>query len=112
MRTFVVLVLCAALLGAQTRRPQRPQSRVSQLETPVATFHGKLQSLSKKDIVLEIGEDQTIDFHISHKTRFLKDGKPIKPAAIPAGAALTVEGKRDLLGNVDAVTVTVDTAHS
>ena len=100
MRTCAVLWLSAALLAAQT------------METPVATFHGKLKSVSKKDIVLEVGEDQTIAFHISHKTKFLKDGKPIKPAAIPAGAPLTVDGRRDLFGNVDAVTVTVDSNHT
>jgi hypothetical protein len=90
--------LLAAILAAQP------------LETPVATFHGKLKSLSKKEIVLELGEDQSIAFHVSGKTRFLKNGKPIKPAAIAAGAALTIDGRRDLLGNVDAVTVTVDPA--
>jgi len=98
MRACAVLVLLAVVLAAQP------------LETPVATFHGKLKSISKKDIVLETGEDQSITFHISHKTKFVKDGKSIKPAAIPAGAQLTIDGKRDLLGNVDAVTVTVDAA--
>jgi hypothetical protein len=89
-------------------RQAQPQTKVSELETPVATFHGTLKSLSKKEVVLAMPEDQSIVFHVSHKTKFLKDGKPIKPAAIPADATLTVDGKRDLLGNVEAVSVTVD----
>ena len=67
--------------------------------------------MSKKDVILEVGEDQSISFHISGKTKFLKEGKPIKPAAIAPGASLTIDGKRDLLGNVDAVTVTVDSCN-
>ena len=79
------------------------------METPVATFHGTVRSINKKEIVLDMPEDQSIAFHISHKTKFVKDAKAIKPAAIAAGAMVTVDGKRDLLGNVEAVTVTVDT---
>jgi hypothetical protein len=81
---------------------------VSELETPVATFHGALRSINKKEVVLALPEDQSIAFHVSHKTKFLKDAKPIKPSAIAPGAPVTIEGKRDVLGNVEAVTVTVD----
>ena len=96
--------------GRQGRQRQQPQNKVSDLETPVATFHGTLKSISKKEVVLELPEDQSIAFHISHKTKFLKDGKPVKSSAIAAGAPVTVDGKRDLLGNVEAVTVTVDSS--
>jgi hypothetical protein len=82
---------------------------VSDLETPVATFHGTVRTINKKEIVVDMPEDQSIAFHISHKTKFLKDAKPVKPASIGAGAPVTVDGKRDLLGNVEAVTVTLDT---
>ena len=93
----------------QGRTRQQPQNRGSDLETPAATFHGAVRSISKKEIVLEMPENQSIAFHISHKTKFLKDAKPIKPAAIAVGTVVTVDGKRDLLGNVEAVSVTVDT---
>src|SRR5215467_11412745 len=116
MRLSIIVLAVAALVCAQTPNPGRrgrqtqPQARVSDLETPVATFHGTLKSINKKEVVLALAEDQTIAFHVSHKTKFLKDGKAIKPSAIPADAPLTVDGKRDLLGNVEAVTVTVDAA--
>jgi len=67
-----------------------------------------VKSISKKEIVLAMPEDQSVAFHISHKTKFVKDSKPIKPAAVGAGATVMVEGKRDALGNTDAVTVTLD----
>jgi hypothetical protein len=105
-------VVCAQVVTPSTGRRSRaqPQTRISDLETPVATFQGTLKSVSKSEIVLGMPEDQSIVFHISHKTKFLRDAKPIKPSAIPAGASLTVDGKRDLKGNVEAVTVTVDPA--
>jgi hypothetical protein len=96
--------------GRQGKQRQQPQNKVSELETPVATFHGTLRSINKKEIVLDLAEDQSIAFHISHKTKFLKEAKAIKPTAIAAGAPVTVDGKRDLLGNVEAVTVTVDSS--
>jgi hypothetical protein len=118
LKCLLALIL-GSVLWAQTQSPgrqsrqgqrQQPQNKVSELETPVATFHGTLRSISKKEIVLDLPEDQSITFHISHKTRFVKDTKSIKPSAIAAGALVTVDGKRDLLGNVEAVTVTVDSS--
>lgn len=110
MRWCVVAIVLAAQLGAQAPagKRSRPQQHVSPLETPVATFHGTLTSASKKEVILALPNDQSITFHVSHKTKFLKDSKPVKPEALPAGAAVTIEGKRDLLGNVEAVSVTLD----
>ncbi len=80
------------------------------METPVATFHGTLKSLSKKELVLAMPEDQAITFYVSHKTKYLKDSKPIKAADIKSGAPLSVDGRRDALGNTEAVTVTVESS--
>src|ERR1041384_4626349 len=114
LAAVLVPILCAQLPPTarqtrQTRQRQQPQNKTSDLETPAATFHGTVRSISKKEIVLDLPEDQSVAFHISHKTKFLKDAKAIKTAAIAAGAPVTIDGKRDLLGNVEAVTVTVDT---
>jgi hypothetical protein len=116
MRKCLLALALASLLSGQTQPPGRqsrqskkqPQNKISDLETPVATFQGTLRSIGKKEIVLDLPEDQSIAFHVSHKTKFVKDAKAIKPSTIAAGTPLTVEGKRDLLGNVEAVTVTVD----
>ncbi len=115
MRKLLIAMALLAVLNAQMTpsggrrsRQGRSQTSISPLETPPATFHGTLRSLTKKEVVLALPEDQSVAFHISHKTKFLKDGKPVKPADIHTDTALTVEGKRDALGNVEAVTVTVD----
>jgi hypothetical protein len=100
-----VPALCQVRRGRQQRQPQ---TGISDLETPVATFQGKVKTISKQEIVLEMPEDQSVAFHISHKTKFVKDAKPIKPNAITAGATVMVEGKRDVRGNTEAVTVTLD----
>ena len=81
-----------------------------QLETPVATFHGTLKSLSRKELVLLLPGDQEVTFYISHKTKFSQNNKPVKPAGIPDGASLSVDGKRDILGNTEAVAVRVETS--
>ena len=94
----------------QTTRQRQSQGKISDLETPAATFHGTVRSISKKEIVLDLPEDQSVAFHISHKTKFMKDAKAIKPSGIAAGTPVMVDGKRDLLGNVEAVTVTVEKA--
>jgi hypothetical protein len=106
--SFVALLCAPAWAQSRRGRTRSPQTGISDLETPVATFQGKVRSISKKEIVLDMPEDQSIAFHISHKTKFVKDDKPIKAAAISAGATVMVEGKRDALGNTDAVSVTLD----
>jgi len=115
MRMLSIAVAVAVVVSAQMpsgarrgRQGKQGQTGISPLETPPATFHGTLRSATKKEIVLALPEEQSVAFHISHKTKFLKDGKAIKPTAIPEGTTLTVEGKRDLMGNVEAVSVTVD----
>ena len=100
-------------VGAQQprgrRQERKQQTRISDLETPVATFRGTLKSIDKKDVILTLTEkDQEVTFHRSRKTKFLKDGKEIKPATITPGTTVSVEAKRDALGNIDAVNVIVE----
>src|SRR5579871_4702401 len=102
---LAILVLSAVCTAQMTtgRRRQTRQTGISPLETPAATFHGTLTSVNKKQLVLGIGEDQAITFYVSHKTKFLKDSKPIKPAEIASGTLLAVDGKRDAMGNTEAI---------
>src|SRR5215471_9675468 len=99
---FLSLLVLPASGQSRRGRQRQPQTGISDLETPVATFQGTVRSINKKEIVVDMPEDQSIAFHISHKTKFVKDTKPIKPAAIAAGVPVTVEGKRDALGNTEA----------
>src|SRR5579863_1967544 len=101
MRKCVLAILVLSMVCmAQTttgRRRSTKQAGISPLETPAATFHGTLTSVTKKELVLGVGEDQAITFYISHKTKFLKVSKAIKPTEIASGALLTIDGKRDAL---------------
>ena len=114
MRKCVLVLTVACTLSAQapvqtrSRRSGTQQSGVSPLETPVATFHGTLKSVSKKELVLEVQNEHEVAFAISHKTKFLKEKKSIKAADIPSGAVLSVDGKRDILGNTEAVVVRLE----
>jgi hypothetical protein len=112
LAAMLVPALCAqtpTMGRVRTGRTRQPQTGISDLETPAATFHGTVRSISKQEIVLDLPEDQSVAFHISRKTKFVKEAKPIKPTEIAAGAPVTIDGKRDARGNTEAVTVTVDT---
>lgn len=74
----------------------------------VVTFHGKLKALSKKEITIETEDQPLFNIGRTGKTRFLKDGKAIKPEQIPMDAALTVDVKKDPDLNPQAVLVMVD----
>ena|SRR5690349_5716477 len=119
MRTCVLACIALLTVSTQakaqvrqpaTRRAGGRQSGISPLETPAATFHGTLKSISKKELILALPDDHEVVFYLSHKTKFLKDQKPIKPSAIPADARLSVDGKRDIRGNTEAVSVTVESS--
>jgi hypothetical protein len=107
---IIVLSLSPAFAqsGRRSKQERKPQSKISELETPLATFRGTVKSIDKKEIVLELAEEkQEVAFHRSRKTKFLKDAKEVKPSDIPPGTPVAIEAKRDLLGNIDAVSVIV-----
>jgi hypothetical protein len=113
-KCVLTILLAATVCAAQTQpaarhEKQKKQNNISDLETPTATFHGTLKSLTKKELVLTLPEDHEVAFYVSHKTKFLKNSKAIKPSEIPEGAPLAVDGKRDVMGDTEAVTVTVET---
>jgi hypothetical protein len=86
------LVLCQAPYG---RRP-RSTGGVGSVDAPPPTFLGKLKTISKKELRIDVeGEAQSLTFHVSRKTHFVKDGKEIKIEDIPVGVTVAVDAKRD-----------------
>ncbi len=77
---------------------------------PAVTFHGKLKTITKNEILLETEDDQTLEIRRSRKTKFMKDDREIKPAAIPIGATLTVDVTQDPDLKPVALNVFVDPA--
>lgn len=105
----LLLAVCVSAPAQRRGRSSggKSQVKIPEFETPIATFRGTLRSVDKKEIVIALPEDQEVTFHCSRKTRFLKDSKKIKPSDIQAGTEVSVEARRDLFGDVEAVTVTV-----
>ena len=108
MRTPILAALLALLVPAlslaqygypNTRMPHtrgaRPTANTGAYGGPAVTFHGKLKQITNKEVVIVSDEDQEIVLRRTHKTRFLKGDKEIKPAELHEGAALTIDVTKD-----------------
>ncbi len=106
------LMLCAISANAQYRR-RTPSNSPGDLtggayNQPSATMHGTLKKITSKDIFILVENDQSVDIDRTHKTKFMKDGKEIKPADIAVGSVVTVDVNHDPQLHPLAVTLTVD----
>jgi len=75
---------------------------------PAATFSGPLKRITGKLIVITGENDEAIEIRRTHKTKFLKDGKGIKPEEIAPGTLLRVDVGKDPDLNPQAINVVVD----
>jgi hypothetical protein len=110
MRILVLALLLACGLSAQyVRRGTIPNGKThDSTGGMVVSFHGKLVELSKKDFTIATEDQPAFVIERSHSTKFLKDGKAIKPEAIPVGAELTVDVIKDPDLHPIAVSVLVE----
>jgi hypothetical protein len=111
-RIFTIFLLLASLVFAQgVYRSRRGLSRGTpnpQAYKGVAgSFHGMLKELTKKEIMIETEDEQTVSIHVSGKTKFLKGGQPIKPADIDLETPVTIDASEDAGLTLTAVSVTV-----
>jgi hypothetical protein len=74
----------------------------------IVTFHGKLTELSKRDFTISTEDQPAFVIERSRRTKFVKDGKAIKPEQIPVGAELTVDVMKDPDLHPIAVSVLVE----
>ena len=81
----VVLVVFAAAVA--TSAPS---------ETPSPTFHGILKAISNKEIILQLGDDQTVSIRRNRKTKFFIKDREVKAQEIPAGSVVAIDVKEDL----------------
>jgi hypothetical protein len=75
----------------------------------IGIFHGKLKRLTDKEIVIENQSNEMVSIRRSHKTKFLRNNKPIHPSDIDLDTQIIVEvteEKRSLA----ALNVSVDTS--
>jgi hypothetical protein len=64
--------------------------------------------LSKKEIMLETDDDQTVSIRRSGKTKFLKGTQSIKASDIDLETLVTVDASEDADLKLTAISVTVD----
>jgi hypothetical protein len=106
--------LLPAMLGAQgiyrTRRGGIPGSPNPGAYKGVAgSFHGKVKDLTKKEIMIQTDDDQTVSIYLSGKTKFLKGAAKIKPSDIDMETLVTVDASEESDLSLTAVDVIVDT---
>lgn len=98
---FAILVIITSLSGRTGYPRSRRTGSANQTRNtgayggPAVTFHGKLKDITKKEIVIETDEDQTIEIRRYRKTKFMKNDREVKPEDIPVGALLTVDITQD-----------------
>jgi hypothetical protein len=66
-----------------------------------------VKELTKKEIMIETGDEQTVSLRITGKTRFLKNNQPIKPSDIETETVVTVDASEDVDLKLTAISVMV-----
>ena len=90
MRRLCLAVILASLLFAQN---------------PLAEIRGTLRIISKKEIVIDEGDEKIVTFRRIKKTKFWKGSKEIRESEFHPGDAVVVEANRTLIGEFEAVNV-------
>jgi hypothetical protein len=106
---LLAVVFPAALPGQYTRRVRTGTSTANAgpYAGPAATLHGTLKSLTKKEIIIDVDPDQSLTVRLTKKTRFQKDGQPIKPSDIAIGTTVALDAKQDPDLKLSALLVTI-----
>ena len=73
----------------------------------VVTFHGTLKKITKKEILVESGEDnhELLTFRRNKATKFLDNGAEVKPTAIDLESAVSVDAAEDVDLKLMAISV-------
>jgi hypothetical protein len=77
-------------------------------QTPLATFHGTVHGVSKKQITIETAEGNLVDFEINGKTRITRNKKKISAQDLATGDPVTIEAKQEMVQFLVAVAIAVD----
>jgi len=112
-RAIAICLLVSVLAQAQGYpRGRRPATSPAPLggsyKGVLVTFHGKMKQLDKKQITIETEEKQLVTLRITSKTKFLNDGKTIKPSMIDTEAPVTIDATEDTDLSVMAINISVD----
>ena len=113
MTSFSRLIFTLAVgvsLAAQQVRPTRPgfgrgDNLGSAVVDAVASFDGVFKSADKKFIEIQVESGDVMRMYITSKTKFLLDGKTVKPSAFHDGDKVLADATRDARMNLLAVKI-------
>lgn len=109
-----LVLLFTATLAAQGRYPRSRgvgnsgTNPLPNYKGLTASFHGALKELTKKEIVIQNDDDQTVSIRRNGRTKFLKEGKEVKPADLELETLITVDVSEDNDLKPTALKVTAD----
>jgi DNA/RNA endonuclease YhcR with UshA esterase domain len=75
-------------------------------QIPLANFSGMVHAISKKQITIDTGDGNLLDFEINRKTKAMRGKKEIKPDQIQTGDQVVIEGRQEMLRFLVAVVIT------
>ena len=104
---LIVLPLALALsLSAQMRPPRVPGgTNIGPVVDAVASFDGVFKSADKKFVEIQVESGDIMRMYITHNTKFVLDGKNVKPTAFHDGDKVLADATRDARMNMLAVTI-------
>ncbi len=112
MTSLSRLILPLALglsLSAQVRPPRpgfgRGDNLGSAVVDAVASFDGVFKSSDKKFVEIQVESGDVMRMYITSKTKFLLDGKAVKPSAFHDGDKVLADATRDARMNLLAVKI-------
>jgi hypothetical protein len=71
----------------------------------VATFKGAFKSATKKYLMIALEDGNVMQIYITHTTKFIRDGQPVKVSDFQSDEQVTVEASRDASLSLLAVRV-------
>jgi hypothetical protein len=107
-----LVLLAPVALDAQKGRRGRSSTSSTHAEAfkgIVVTFHGTLKKITKKEILIESGQDnhELLTFRRNKATKFLDNDAEIKPGAIDLESEVTVNASEDVDLHLMAVSLSV-----
>jgi hypothetical protein len=103
---LMVLAPLAAGLSAQYRPPRIVGgNNVGTVVDAVASFDGVFKSADKKFVEIQVESGDVMRMYITHGTKFVLDGKNVKPSAFHDGDRVLADATRDSRMNLLAVKI-------
>ncbi|MBZ5594889.1 MAG: DUF5666 domain-containing protein [Acidobacteriia bacterium] len=96
MRFVLTLLVLATNMPAQI------------FQQPLATFTGVVEEIDGRRLALQDADSNTLQFALTHKTRYYAGSKKIKASDIKQGDRVSIETKRFPDGELEAINVRLE----